>query len=85
MTDQVDVSGGAARPGSEPARGEAPRQFGLTTAMALIVGSVIGVGIFNLPTSLSVYGPGAALPLSSPSLARGDAPRPGAREACRHG
>ena len=25
--------------------------------MALIVGSVIGVGIFNLPTSLSVYGP----------------------------
>src|SRR5215469_411852 len=57
MTDQVDVSGGAARPGSEPAQAEKPRQFGLTTAMALIVGSVIGVGIFNLPTSLSVYGP----------------------------
>jgi len=57
MTDQVDVSGGAARPGGEPDQAEKPHQFGLTTAMALIVGSVIGVGIFNLPTSLSVYGP----------------------------
>src|SRR6516165_2235960 len=35
----------------------APRGFGLTTATALIVGSIIGVGIFNLPTSLSGYGP----------------------------
>jgi basic amino acid/polyamine antiporter, APA family len=33
------------------------RGFGLTTATALIVGSIIGVGIFNLPTSLSFYGP----------------------------
>jgi APA family basic amino acid/polyamine antiporter len=32
-------------------------QFGLTAATALIVGSIIGVGIFNLPTSLAVYGP----------------------------
>jgi len=31
--------------------------FGLTTATALIVGSIIGVGIFNLPSSLAVYGP----------------------------
>src|SRR5499425_2592070 len=31
--------------------------FGLPVAMALIVGSIIGVGIFNLPTSLAVYGP----------------------------
>ena len=31
--------------------------FGLTTATALIIGSIIGVGIFNLPTSLSGYGP----------------------------
>jgi basic amino acid/polyamine antiporter, APA family len=38
------------------ARGAA-RGFGLTTATALIVGSIIGVGIFNLPTSLSGYGP----------------------------
>ena len=35
----------------------APRGFGLTTATALIVGSIIGVGIFNLPTSLAGYGP----------------------------
>jgi APA family basic amino acid/polyamine antiporter len=31
--------------------------FGLNTAIALIVGSIIGVGIFNLPTSLAGYGP----------------------------
>ena len=35
----------------------AARGFGLTTATALIVGSIIGVGIFNLPTSLAGYGP----------------------------
>src|SRR5436190_3747939 len=38
-----------------PARPE--KGFGITTATALVVGSVIGVGIFNLPTSLSSYGP----------------------------
>jgi len=37
------------------AGGEGGSQFGLTAAMALIVGSIIGVGIFNLPTSLAVY------------------------------
>ncbi|HTR70845.1 MAG TPA: amino acid permease [Mycobacteriales bacterium] len=31
--------------------------FGLGVAIALIVGSIIGVGIFNLPTSLASYGP----------------------------
>src|SRR3954464_8380665 len=31
--------------------------FGLTAAIALIMGSIIGVGIFNLPTSLASYGP----------------------------
>lgn len=31
--------------------------FGLSVATALIVGSIIGVGIFNLPTSLAGYGP----------------------------
>src|SRR5215467_5091810 len=36
---------------------EASSQFGLTTAIALIMGSIIGVGIFNLPTSLAPYGP----------------------------
>src|SRR4051794_30569868 len=34
-----------------------PRGFGLTTAIALIMGSIIGVGIFNLPTPLASYGP----------------------------
>lgn len=33
------------------------RSFGITSATALIVGSIIGVGIFNLPTSLAAYGP----------------------------
>lgn len=32
-------------------------RFGLTTAIALIMGSIIGVGIFNMPTSLASYGP----------------------------
>jgi len=36
---------------------EASSQFGLTTAIALIMGSIIGVGIFNLPSSLAPYGP----------------------------
>jgi APA family basic amino acid/polyamine antiporter len=40
--------------GAEP---QASRGFGLTTATALIIGSIIGVGIFNLPTSLASYGP----------------------------
>jgi APA family basic amino acid/polyamine antiporter len=41
---------------TDPSPGAAPR-FGLNTAVALIMGSIIGVGIFNLPTSLSSYGP----------------------------
>jgi amino acid transporter len=32
-------------------------RFGLATATALVVGTIIGVGIFNLPTSLAAYGP----------------------------
>jgi APA family basic amino acid/polyamine antiporter len=32
-------------------------RFGPTQAIALIMGSIIGVGIFNLPTSLAGYGP----------------------------
>ena len=38
-------------------RAQPPTQFGLTTATALIIGSIIGVGIFNLPSSLAGYGP----------------------------
>jgi basic amino acid/polyamine antiporter, APA family len=40
----------------EPAAAGTPR-FGLPTATALVVGSIIGVGIFNLPGSLASYGP----------------------------
>src|SRR5689334_14821185 len=58
MADHVDVSGEPSRPVSQPAAGgEQQQQFGLTAAMALIIGSIIGVGIFNLPTSLAFYGP----------------------------
>src|SRR5579864_4915112 len=57
MADQVHTSQEVPGPASEPADGETPHQFGLIAAMALIVGSIIGVGIFNLPTSLAVYGP----------------------------
>jgi APA family basic amino acid/polyamine antiporter len=47
-----DASSGTA--GTAPDSGA---RFGLGTAVALIMGSIIGVGIFNLPTSLSGYGP----------------------------
>jgi APA family basic amino acid/polyamine antiporter len=62
MTNRIDINGGApggAPPGHEDqtAKGGTQHQFGLMTAMALIVGSIIGVGIFNLPTSLASYGP----------------------------
>src|SRR5262252_4778017 len=53
MADEVQVTGS---PG-KTTEGEQPNQFGLTAAIALIVGSIIGVGIFNLPTSLAAYGP----------------------------
>jgi len=58
MAHKIDVPG--AGPGAvpgEPAKAGTPHQFGLTAAMALIVGSIIGVGIFNLPSSLAAYGP----------------------------
>ena len=57
MTDRVEVSGEAPGPAGKPGAGEPSHQFGLAAAMALIVGSIIGVGIFNLPTSLAFYGP----------------------------
>jgi APA family basic amino acid/polyamine antiporter len=52
VTDTNDAadSPATAAPDSGP-------RFGLNTAIALIMGSIIGVGIFNLPTSLSSYGP----------------------------
>src|SRR6476659_2786440 len=57
MADQVHVPQEAPGPATEPSGGKGAPQFGLTAAMALIVGSIIGVGVFNLPTSLAAYGP----------------------------
>jgi len=57
MADHVHIPQEAPRPTSTPSSGESAHQFGLTAAMALIVGSIIGVGVFNLPTSLAAYGP----------------------------
>jgi hypothetical protein len=54
----------AARPGAAGGDGAgAARGFGLPVATALIMGSIIGVGIFNLPTSLAVYGPITLFPM----------------------
>jgi APA family basic amino acid/polyamine antiporter len=39
------------------ARDAARSSFGLGAAVALVMGSIIGVGIFNLPTSLATFGP----------------------------
>src|SRR5689334_9795825 len=52
MSDKVEVTGSEAT--ATEAQGP---KFGLPQAMALIIGSIIGVGIFNLPTSLACYGP----------------------------
>ena len=51
--------GSRSTPGAatSPGAAAATNGFGLTTATALIIGSIIGVGIFNLPTSLAAYGP----------------------------
>jgi basic amino acid/polyamine antiporter, APA family len=46
-----------ADPSPAPVDEEPRGTLGLGPATALIVGSIIGVGIFNLPTSLASYGP----------------------------
>lgn len=43
--------------GSSPEPPPAEHRFGLPTATALVVGSVIGTGVFALPAALAVYGP----------------------------
>jgi APA family basic amino acid/polyamine antiporter len=55
MTDATGTSPGGPTSGAVAAGAGA--RFGLTQAIALIMGSIIGVGIFNLPTSLASYGP----------------------------
>jgi basic amino acid/polyamine antiporter, APA family len=49
-------------PAPPPAQAQAPEatsgnQLSLLGATALVVGSIVGVGIFNLPSSLAPYGP----------------------------
>src|SRR5689334_17029246 len=57
MADKTQLPPEAPGSASAAAGSEGAQKFGLPAAMALIVGSIIGVGIFNLPTSLAVYGP----------------------------
>src|SRR5215475_151090 len=45
------------QPRGDGAGAAAAGGFGLPVAIALIMGSIIGVGIFNLPTSLATIGP----------------------------
>ena len=57
-TQPSDAAGdGHQRPAPPTPAEPTVARFGLTTATALIVGTIIGVGIFNLPTSLAGYGP----------------------------
>ncbi len=63
MADKVHVSRGDPDPAREPS-GERPQQFGLTAPMALIVGSIISVGTFNLPTFLAAYSPIALISMA---------------------
>lgn len=46
------IPSGAVAPATEPGR-----RFGVGTASALVVGSVIGTGVFALPSALAVFGP----------------------------
>jgi len=58
MADEPGMSAQSTGPVASPGAGPAATGgFGLGTAMALIIGSIIGVGIFNLPTSLAGFGP----------------------------
>src|SRR5690349_3869778 len=58
MPDPVDASTPAAeQPTDQVGVKPVQPQFGLASATALIIGTIVGVGIFNLPTSLAAYGP----------------------------
>jgi APA family basic amino acid/polyamine antiporter len=58
MTDTTATSAQTPTPAAPGGNGVASgARFGPVQAIALIMGSIIGVGIFNLPTSLASYGP----------------------------
>ena len=54
MSDPVDRRPASGQPVDDAGVNHGPAQFGLTSATALIIGTIVGVGIFNLPTSLGV-------------------------------
>src|SRR5690242_19521591 len=56
MSTTSDRPTGTAGPGGE-APAEPRGTLGLSTWTAPIVGTIIGVGIFDLPSSLAAYGP----------------------------
>ena len=55
--DGAGAAPGPGWPGGDEAGASSGPGFGLPVAIALVMGSIIGVGIFNLPTSLAAYGP----------------------------
>jgi len=57
MSDIAQEPPRAAEPSGAGGGAADGRGLGLTVATALVVGSIIGVGIFNLPSSLATYGP----------------------------
>ena len=54
----------------EQPRAPGERSLGLPQSTALIIGSIIGVGIFSLPYSLAGYGPISLSRWPSPRSAR---------------
>jgi len=75
MTNLDDAKAGTERavgPGSGSPSTKGPpgvdRGLGLTQSTALIVGSIIGVGIFSLPYSLASYGPISLVALAVASV-----------------
>lgn len=58
MTSDIDVSKARPLPPVTKSNSAPPaHRFGLPTATALVVGSVIGTGVFALPSALAAYGP----------------------------
>src|SRR5262245_63007870 len=64
MSEPVDSRPERGMPRGETGVGQEPHRFGLTSATALIIGTIVGVGIFNLPTSLAAYGPISLVPMA---------------------
>ena len=57
MSEMARQDAASSEPGHRSGDVEPRGSLGLSQATALIVGSIIGVGIFNLPGSLAAYGP----------------------------